>query len=122
MHQLLPKIQGNFKKYLHPKKGSILPLNNKRSWIDFISLVEKSNKISEVKKKSILKSLPSFVNGPLKDALSIKEDNDRFFTVSVALSAMGKEPWEFSDILFALELFDSSILLVDIGNEILSFL
>ena len=113
MHQLLPEVQSIFEQCLKgdEKYIGVPPVN--KQWEEFISLVEKIDKMVEEKKKKLYDGHPVWLRDSLNDALSSKKNNDRVLSSSIALIAAGGKPWEFIDVLFALELMDFSVIIID---------
>jgi geranylgeranyl pyrophosphate synthase len=113
MHQLLPEVQSIFEEYSNGRERYISDPPVSEEWKDFMSLVEKVDRMVEEKKKKIYGRCPIWFRDPMIDALHSKKNNDRVLFTSVAVIAAGGEPWEFVDALTALELIDFSWILID---------
>lgn len=113
MFQLLPEVRDVFNSLSDGIKRYEKDPLEAREWDELTTIIRGVDVEAEKIKKRIIKSTPDFLKEAVRDALYLKKNNDRTFSVYIGTILGRGNVGKHFNILFALDVLDFSVILFD---------
>lgn len=114
MYQLLPEVRSLMYEFGNQNKDLLETVPNNVKWEKFVKLLEHLDEQINKEKTRFVNSKDENLKQLVNDALFSKRNNDRSFNIYLgALTANLKNINDYLDIMLAIEMMDSEVLIID---------
>ena len=113
MCQLLPELRDILNEFSDGIKRFDKEPPENREWDDLDTIIREVDEKADRIKDNLVSNSPDFLKEALRDACYLKKNNDRTFSAYTGMVLGGAEPDKFFDILFAMDVLDFSVILID---------
>lgn len=113
MCQLLPELRDILNEFSDGIKRFDKEPPENREWDDLDTSIREVDEKADRIKDNLVSNSPDFLKEAVRDACYLKKNNDRTFSAYTGVVLGGADPDKFFDILFALDVLDLSVLVID---------